>query len=99
MDNFFDELPFNNSPIYSNRELSEMEQKEKIRVDRTMNIQQKKLTEKQKQHELLLLAKQNYNKLKYEEHVIRQLKRERKQLRRKIDREVSIKIGIQKVEK
>ena len=90
MDYLFTELPFYGFRIFSNKELEKMEQIEKRKIDKISSIQQKKLDDKNRQHELLLLAKQNYNKLKYDEHIARQMKRERKQLRAKIDREYMI---------
>jgi hypothetical protein len=88
-------LPFFGIEILSNKQLDVLEAKEKIKIERFVSIHKNKQEEKQAQHEYQLEKKKKKKKKQYDEHIARQLKRERKQQRESRKREYII---MQKIE-
>jgi hypothetical protein len=78
---FFVEFPFHDSIILSNKQLNILEQRQQEKIKKLEIIQQKKLQDKMNQHEILIQKKQYQKQIEYEQHVARQIKRERQHQR------------------
>ena len=78
---FFIEFPFHDSLLISRKEIEKIKIQQQQKTKKLETIQQKKLQEKINQHIISTQKKQQEKQIEYQQHVARQIKRERQHQR------------------